>query len=51
MQELGRLIHKARTVSSLKMMEDSVNPKKYMETVKAVKYTCGYDRETDNFIF
>ncbi|KAL0193151.1 hypothetical protein M9458_011447, partial [Cirrhinus mrigala] len=29
-------------------MEDCVNPKKYMETVKAVKYTCGY--ESDKFM-
>ncbi|KAG1937383.1 hypothetical protein F2P79_018231 [Pimephales promelas] len=50
MRELGRLIHKARRVTSLKTMEDCVNPKKYMETVKAVKYTCGYDSETDKFM-
>ncbi|XP_067253215.1 uncharacterized protein [Chanodichthys erythropterus] len=49
MRELGRLIHNARRVTSLKRMEDCVNPKKYMETVKAVKYTCGYDSETDKF--
>ncbi|XP_026128616.1 uncharacterized protein LOC113109184 [Carassius auratus] len=50
MRELGRLIHNARKVTSLKTLEDCVNPKKYMETVKAVKYTCGYDSETDKFL-
>uniref|UniRef100_A0A9J7ZFM4 SET domain-containing protein n=2 Tax=Cyprinus carpio carpio TaxID=630221 RepID=A0A9J7ZFM4_CYPCA len=45
MRELGRLVHNARRVTSLKTMEDCVNPKKYMETVKAVKYTCGYESE------
>ncbi|XP_067278152.1 uncharacterized protein [Pseudorasbora parva] len=50
MRELGRLIHNARRVTSLKTMQDCVNPKKYMETVKAVKYTCGYDGETDKFM-
>ncbi|KAL1274946.1 hypothetical protein QQF64_027760 [Cirrhinus molitorella] len=48
MRELGRLVHNARRVTSLKTMEDCVNPKKYMETVKAVKYTCGY--ESDKFM-
>ncbi|KAL0159646.1 hypothetical protein M9458_043371, partial [Cirrhinus mrigala] len=50
MRELGRLIQNARKVTSLKTLEDCVNPKKYMETVKAVKYTCGYDSETDKFM-
>ncbi|XP_050965197.1 uncharacterized protein rnf214 isoform X2 [Labeo rohita] len=48
MRELGRLVHNARRVTSLKTMEDCINPKKYMETVKAVKYTCGY--ESDKFM-
>ncbi|XP_043094725.1 uncharacterized protein rnf214 isoform X2 [Puntigrus tetrazona] len=48
MRELGRLVHNARRVTSLKTMEDCVNPRKYMETVKAVKYTCGY--ESDKFM-
>ncbi|XP_042612413.1 uncharacterized protein LOC109073813 isoform X2 [Cyprinus carpio] len=48
MRELGRLVHSARRVTSLKTMEDCVNSKKYMETVKAVKYTCGY--ESDKFV-
>ncbi len=47
MRELGRLVHSARRVTSLKTMEDCVNPKKYVETVKAVKYTCGF--ESDKF--
>ncbi len=50
MRELGRLIHSARRFTSLKTLEDCVNPNKYMETVKAVKYTCGYDSETDKFM-
>lgn len=50
MRELGRLVHNARRVTSLKTLEDCVNPFKYMETVKAVKYTCGYDSETDKFM-
>ncbi len=50
MRELGRLIHNARRFTSLKTLEDCVNPNMYMETVKAVKYTCGYDSETDKFM-
>ncbi|XP_048058438.1 uncharacterized protein LOC125275496 isoform X2 [Megalobrama amblycephala] len=49
MRQLGRLLYNARKVTSLKTMKDCVNPKKYMETVKAVKHTCGYDIETDKF--
>lgn len=43
MRELARLVYSARRVTSLKTLEDCVNPKKYMETVKAVKHACGYD--------
>ncbi|KAG7999744.1 hypothetical protein GBF38_000001 [Nibea albiflora] len=50
MREMGRLIHNARRVTTLKKMEDLINPKKYMETVKAVKATCGYDSETNKFL-
>lgn len=50
MREMGRLIHSARRVTTLKKMEDLINPKKYMETVKAVKFTCGYDSETNTFL-
>lgn len=50
MREMGRLIHKARRVTNLKKMEDLINPKKYMETIKAVKFTCGYDSETNKFL-
>lgn len=50
MRELGRLICTARKVTSLKTMKDCVHPKNYMETVKAVKYTCGYDCESDKFM-
>ncbi|KAM9762562.1 uncharacterized protein ACNS7B_004605 isoform 1-T1 [Menidia menidia] len=49
MRELGRLIHNARKVTTLKVMEDFVKPQKYIETVKAVKATCGYDSETNMF--
>ncbi|KAM9386080.1 uncharacterized protein KZ484_007640 [Pholidichthys leucotaenia] len=50
MQELGRLIHNARRVTTLKKMEDLVNPKNYLETVKAVRSTCGYGSETNKFL-
>lgn len=50
MRELGRLIHGARRVTSLKNMEDFIDPKKYMETVKAVKFTCGYENESNRFL-
>ncbi|XP_067287761.1 uncharacterized protein [Pseudorasbora parva] len=50
MRELGRLLENARRVTTLKTMKDCVNPKKYMETVKAVKYTCGYDSESDKYL-
>lgn len=50
MREMGRLIHHARAVTTLKKMEDLINPKRYMETVEAVKATCGYDNETNKFL-
>lgn len=50
MREMGRLIHNARRVTRLRKMEDLINPKKYMETVKAVKSTCGYNSETNTFL-
>ncbi|XP_073331581.1 uncharacterized protein [Pagrus major] len=50
MRELGRLIHSARRVTSLKNMEDFISPKKYMETIKAVKLTCGYESESNRFL-
>ena len=31
-------------------MEDLIHPKNYMETIKAVKKTCGYDSETNKFL-
>lgn len=49
MRELGRLICTARKITTLKTLKDCVHPKNYMETVKAVKYTCGYDCERDKF--
>ncbi|XP_063785538.1 uncharacterized protein LOC134933925 [Pseudophryne corroboree] len=50
MREMGRLILNARKITSIKSMEDTINPRKYMETVKAVKFTCGYDSETSTFL-
>ncbi|XP_076012340.1 uncharacterized protein LOC143004999 [Genypterus blacodes] len=50
MREMGRLIYSARRVTSFKKMEDLIDPKKYMETVKAVKFTCGYDSESNRFL-
>ena len=44
---MGRTSHKARKVTTLKKMKDLINAQKYMETVKAVKLTCGYDSETN----
>lgn len=49
MREMGRLVLNARKFTSIKNMEDIIDPKKYMETVKAVKFTCGYDSETSKF--
>ncbi|XP_056623629.1 uncharacterized protein LOC130436722 isoform X2 [Triplophysa dalaica] len=49
MRELGRLVCTARRVTSLKALKDCIHPKNYTETVKAVKYTCGYDCESDKF--
>lgn len=50
MRELGRLIQGARRVISLKNMEDLINPQKFMETVKAVKFTCGHESESNRFL-
>nr|XP_033961125.1 uncharacterized protein LOC117462878 [Pseudochaenichthys georgianus] len=49
MKELGRLIHNGRKVTSLTKLEDFINPKKYLEMVRAVKVTCGYDSGTGTF--
>ncbi|KAK1879579.1 Phosphoribosylformylglycinamidine synthase subunit PurQ [Dissostichus eleginoides] len=49
MRELGRLIHNGRKVTSLKKLEDFINPKKYLEMVRAVKVTCGYESGTGTF--
>ena len=50
MREMGRLIYNAKKVTNLKKMEDLINPKNYMDTIKAVKKTCGYDTETNKFL-
>jgi len=50
LREMGRLIDNARRVTTLKTMEDFINPKNYFETVKAVKMTCGYDSDTNTFL-
>ncbi|KAL7371152.1 hypothetical protein ABVT39_020595 [Epinephelus coioides] len=50
MREMGRLVKSARNVTTLKTMKDLINPKKYMETIKAVKFTCVYDSETNKFL-
>lgn len=49
MRELGRLIHNARKVTTLKNMVDVLHPKNYLEMVKAVKKTCRFDSETNKF--
>ncbi|XP_034017463.1 uncharacterized protein LOC117502534 isoform X2 [Thalassophryne amazonica] len=46
---MGRLIHSARRVTNLTKMEDFINPKNFLATVKAVKVTCGYDSATNMF--
>ncbi|XP_032382955.1 uncharacterized protein LOC116696235 [Etheostoma spectabile] len=50
MREMGRLVESALKVTTLKRMEDLINPKKYIETIKAVKFTCGYDSEANKFV-
>ncbi|XP_061767061.1 uncharacterized protein si:ch211-195b21.5 isoform X2 [Nerophis ophidion] len=49
MRELGRLIHNARRGTTLKKIEDFVNPKNYLEMVKTVKCTCGNDSDANKF--
>ncbi|XP_028319226.1 uncharacterized protein LOC114473662 [Gouania willdenowi] len=49
LRELGRLLIAARNATTLKTMADFINPKKYVEVVKAVKLTCGYDEETEKY--
>ena len=41
MRELGRLVFSARKVTQLKNLEDFINPKNYLQVIKAVKFTCG----------
>ncbi|XP_043986820.1 uncharacterized protein LOC122839374 isoform X2 [Gambusia affinis] len=45
MRELGKLIYNARKYTTLKKMEELIDPKNYMETVRAVQVTCGFDSE------
>lgn len=49
MRELGRLVQNARACTSLRTLEDCVDPNKYMEMVKAVRCTCGYDDAKEVF--
>uniref|UniRef100_A0A1A8FTH6 Si:ch73-211l13.2 n=3 Tax=Nothobranchius korthausae TaxID=1143690 RepID=A0A1A8FTH6_9TELE len=49
MREMGRLLYNARKVTTITKMEDLIDPTHYMETVKAVKFTCGYDSETSKY--
>ena len=49
MRELGRLVGNARKVTQLNKLEDFINPKNYLQMIKAVKMTCGYDSETNTF--
>ncbi|XP_051285333.1 uncharacterized protein LOC127379576 isoform X39 [Dicentrarchus labrax] len=50
MREMGRLVHNAKRVSTLNKMEDFINPKNYLDMVKAVKLTCGFDSDTNTFL-
>ncbi|XP_048829702.1 uncharacterized protein LOC125706891 isoform X7 [Brienomyrus brachyistius] len=49
LRELGRLLVTAKKYTSLKTMEDFINPSKYLEVIKAVQITCGYQRETEKY--
>lgn len=31
-------------------MKDFIDPKKYMEIISSVKFTCGYEEESDRFL-
>lgn len=51
MREMGRMILKCQKIHHIKKnMEDFINPNKYLETVRAVKFTCGYDSEKNKFV-
>lgn len=49
MREMGRLIVNARKVAPLKTMEDFIDPKNYLQVIKVVKVTCGYDSDSNKF--
>lgn len=49
MRELARLLYNARKYTTLKKMEELIDPKNYMETVRAVQFTCGFDSERSVF--
>jgi len=49
MREMARLMYNARKYTSLKKMEELIDPKNYMETVRAVQFTCGFDSERSVF--
>ncbi|XP_041833038.1 uncharacterized protein LOC121634460 [Melanotaenia boesemani] len=49
MREMGRLMYNARKYTSLKKMEDLIDPKNYMEMVEAVQLTCGFDSKTNKY--
>lgn len=50
MRELGRLLDNARKNTRLRKIEDFINPANYVEMVKAVKSTCGYESSTNAFV-
>ena len=49
LREIGRLLIHVRKVLPITEMKDVIDPKYYLATVKAVKLTCGYNSETENF--
>ncbi|XP_005171592.1 uncharacterized protein isoform X1 [Danio rerio] len=49
MRELGRLVHNARKTTSIKTLQDCLNPRKFTETIEAVKSTCGFESESGSF--
>ncbi|XP_055083901.1 uncharacterized protein LOC129456909 [Periophthalmus magnuspinnatus] len=49
MRELGRLLVNAQQIAPVKEMKDLIDAKNYLTLVKAVKKTCGYKSDEEQF--
>ncbi|XP_035386759.1 uncharacterized protein LOC113578850 isoform X2 [Electrophorus electricus] len=49
LRELGKLLTSGRKVTSLRKLEDFIDPYNCMQAVEAVRHACEYDAETNSY--